>query len=278
MSQKTGDGSEILAQGRTVIVAHPFLSWSSAAVAGTAFLLGCRHGFDWDHISAITDLTAAAPGGPLDGTTYRRHGRRLGLAFWYCIGHGSVIVIFGIAIGVLGLHLPGAIDRVFESVVGATLVALGAFVLWQLGRDKSTYRYSGRIRLLIGVVRRAWARARRRGSGPAEALDDLSPRSAFAVGVLHGTGAETPTQVLLFAGAATSGSKASAVLLMVSFVCGMVLADVGIAASWLAGLLGVRSAPKAQIFLGGLTGLSSLAVGGLFLVGRSAFLPALFGG
>lgn len=258
-------------------VAHPLMSWSSLALAGTAFLLGCRHGFDWDHMAAITDLTAARqvehqPRGIAD------HGARLGLAFWYCIGHGSVIVIFGLAIGVLGLHLPGTVDRVFESVVGATLVILGFFVLWQLGRDKSSYRYSGRIRLLVGVVRRAWARAHRRGSGPAEPLDDLSGRSAFAVGVLHGTGAETPTQVLLFAGAATSGSKASAVLLMISFVIGMVLADLGIAASWLAGLLGVRSAPKAQILLGGLTGMSSLAIGGLFLAGRSTVLPALFGG
>lgn len=261
-----------------MIASHQLLSWSSVPLAGTAFLLGCRHGFDWDHISAITDLTAAAPDTSQQVGTVGRHGRRLGLAFWYCIGHGSVIVIFGIAIGVLGLHLPGTVDRVFESIVGATLVALGTFVLWQLGRDKSAYRYSGRIRLAVGMVRRAWARARRRGSGPSEPLDDLSPRSAFAVGVLHGTGAETPTQVLLFAGAATSGSKASAVLLMVAFVAGMVIADLGIAASWLAGLLGVRSAPKAQAFLGGLTGLSSLAVGGLFLAGRSAVLPALFGG
>ena len=258
-------------------VAHPLLSWSSLALAGTAFLLGCRHGFDWDHMAAITDLTAASQADE-QPRGMAGHGRRLGLAFWYCIGHGSVIVIFGLAIAVLGLHLPGTVDRVFESVVGATLVVLGCFVLWQLGRDRSSYRYSGRVRLLVGMVRRAWARAHRRGSGPAEPLDDLSGRSAFAVGVLHGTGAETPTQVLLFAGAATSGSKASAVLLMISFVIGMVLADLGIAASWLAGLLGVRSAPKAQILLGGLTGVSSLAIGGLFLVGRSTVLPALFGG
>lgn len=260
-----------------MIAAQPFPSWSALALALTAFLLGCRHGFDWDHMAAITDLTAA---GQTEQNSCRAmgHRHRLGLAFWYCIGHGSVIVIFGVAIGVLGLHLPPTVDRVFEFVVGATLVVLGFFVLWQLGRDRSSYSYSGRIRLLVGVVRRAWARAHRRGSGPTDPLDDLSRKSAFAVGVLHGTGAETPTQVLLFAGAASSGSRASAVLLMVSFVSGMVLADLGIAAAWLAGLLGVRSAPRAQIFLGGLTGLSSLAIGGLFLAGRSTLLPALFGG
>lgn len=259
-------------------ISHPLLSWPTLAVAGTAFVLGCRHGFDWDHISAITDLTAAGRTEPVERAQLAKPGRRLGLAFWYCIGHGSVIALLGLAVGVLGLHLPGEIDRVFESVVGATLVLLGIFVLWQLGRDRGDYRYSGRIRLAVGVVRRAWSRARRRGSGPAGPLDDLSSRSAFAVGVLHGSGAETPTQVVLFASAATSGSRPAAALLLLSFVAGMILADIGIAASWLAGLLGARSAPRAQMALGALTGVSSLAVGSLFLVGRSAVLPAIFGG
>lgn len=259
--------------------AHQLWTWSTLALAGTAFLLGCRHGFDWDHIAAITDLTAAGKAGESDEVpSGRAHGRRLGLAFWYCIGHGSVIALLGLAVGVLGLHLPGALDRVFESVVGATLVVLGGFVLWQLGRDGTGYTYSGRIRLLVGVVRRAWARARRRGSAPAGPLDDLSPRSALAVGVLHGTGAETPTQIVLFAGAATSGSKAAAAILLVSFVAGMITADLGIAASWLAGLLGARTAPRAQVVLGALTGFSSLAIGSFFLLGRSTVLPTLFGG
>ncbi len=259
--------------------APSFLSWGSLALAGTAFLLGCRHGLDWDHVAAITDLTTSGcPSPPQPSDRLRAHSRRLGLALWYCIGHGSVIVIFGIAIGVLGLRLPQMVDRVFESVVGATLVVLGAFVLWRVGHDRADYRYSGRIRILVGVVRRAWARGRRRGAGPAEPLEDLSGRSAFAVGVLHGTGAETPTQVLLFAGAATSGSKGAVVVLMASFVSGMILADLGVAATWLTGLLRTRSAPRAQLLLGGFTGLSSLVIGGLFLAGRSAVLPAIFGG
>jgi hypothetical protein len=262
-----------------VAAAHALFTWPTLAVAGTAFVLGCRHGLDWDHIAAITDLTAAGPGD--DDAHDRgvlRRGQRLGLPFWYCLGHGLVIALLGLAVGVLGLHLPAAADRVFESIVGATLVLLGGFVLWQLGRDRGSYRYSGRVRLLVGVVRRAWARARRRGSGPAGPLDDLSARSAFAVGVLHGTGAETPTQVVLFASAATSGSRAAAVVILLSFVSGMAFADLGIAASWLTGLLGVRNAPRAQIVLGGATGLSSLVIGTLFLVGHASVLPALFGG
>jgi high-affinity nickel-transport protein len=129
----------------------------AVAVAGTGFVLGCRHGL--------------------------------------------VIGLLGAAVGVLGLDLPTGIDRVFESIVGATLILLGAVVLWQLGCDRGDYQYAGRDRLVVGTVRRAWARARRRGRGPAQPLDDLTTRTAFAVGVLHGTGAETSTQVVLFASA-----------------------------------------------------------------------------
>jgi high-affinity nickel-transport protein len=245
----------------------PF-GWQALAVAGSGFLLGCRHGLDWDHISAITDLTTASRGGRRD----------MRLAFWYCIGHGLVIVMLGAMVGVLGLHLPAGIDRVFEAVVGGTLVGLGALVLWQLGRDRGDYRYVGRWRMLIAVVRRAWARARRRGAGPVSPLDDLSPRAAFAVGVLHGTGAETPTQVVLFASAGAAGAPGAAALILLAFVAGLVVSDLGIAAVWVAGRLGSRSLPRLQLGLGLLTGASSLAVGLLFIAGRAALLPALFGG
>jgi hypothetical protein len=262
------------------------LAWPTLGVAGTGFLLGCRHGLDWDHIAAITDLTSAnTDEGPAGATAAerrrgpRRRGRgSVGLAVWYCIGHGLVIALLGAAVGILGLDLPPGLDRAFEAVVGSTLVVLGAVVLWQLGRDRGDYRYAGRIRLVVGTVRRAWARARRRGAGPVEPLDDLTPRTAFGVGVLHGTGAETPTQVVLFAAAGAAGSSVGAVVILLAFLTGLVLSDIGVAAAWLTGLLGTRRVPTVQIGLGILTGLSSLVVGGLFIAGDAAVLPALFGG
>jgi len=267
-------------------VALARLSWPTLGVAGTGFVLGCRHGLDWDHIAAITDLTAAntdelhqraEASGQSQPPTEHWH-RSMSLAVWYCIGHGLVIGLLGAAVGILGLDLPPGIDRVFESVVGATLLVLGAVVLWQLGRDRGEYQYAGRIRLVIGTVRRAWSRARRRGPGPAQPLDDLNRRTAFGVGVLHGTGAETPPQVVLFASAGASGSPLGAAVILLAFLAGLVLSDVGIAAAWLTGRLGTRRLPAVQIGLGALTGLSSLAVGSLFVAGHDALLPALFGG
>lgn len=259
------------------MLTHPFLDVSTPTlvVAATGFVLGARHGLDWDHIAAITDLTAAGADSEHEGHV---HGaRKLGLALWYCIGHGLVIGLLGLAVGVLGVGLPAAVDRAFEYVVGSTLVVLGAFVLYQLGRDGTQYRYAGRVAMLIGAVRRGWARTRGREI-PQGAFDDLNSRSAFMVGVLHGTGAETPTQVVLFASAGASGSAAGATLILLAFIAGLIVADLGIAATWLLGLLGSRRAPAVQLGLGLLTGISSLAIGLLFLDGRSSVLPALFGG
>jgi hypothetical protein len=239
-------------------------------LAGTSFALGARHGLDWDHIAAITDLTAPRKG----DDSAARHGRRgLGLSFWYCVGHGLVLAVLGALVLALGLGLPAGMDVAFEYVVGLTLVTLGAVVLYQLGRYRSDYRYTGRISLVVGALRKGWARARRR-EVPVDVLD-VDRRGAFLVGLLHGTGAETPTQVVLFASAAAAGSTTAAVVVLGAFIAGLVLADLGIAAAWLSGILGSRRAPRVQIGLGAVTGVASVTLGLLILTGYSGIVPPL---
>jgi len=240
------------------------------ALAGTSFALGARHGLDWDHIAAITDLTAPRAG----DDSAARHGRRgLSLSLCYCLGHGLVLAVLGGLVLLLGVGLPAGLDVAFEYVVGLTLVTLGAVVLFQLGRYRSDYRYTGRISLVVGALRRGWAKARRR-EAPADLLD-VDRRGAFLVGLLHGTGAETPTQVVVFASVGASGSPAAAVLVLGAFVAGLVVADLGIAAAWLSGLLGSRRAPKVQMGLGLVTGLASLTLGVLVLAGVGGVVPPL---
>jgi high-affinity nickel-transport protein len=231
------------------------------------FVLGVRHGLDWDHLSAITDIV---------GSAGRRGARSLGLALWYCIGHGLVIVLLGALVGILGVRLPGGIDRVFEVVVGLTLVALGVLVLAQVWRRRGEYRFSSRWRVLIDLLRRAWRL--RQGDAGSDAPAPLSRRTAFGIGILHGTGAETPTQVVLFASAAAAGSAGGAGLVLLAFVAGLVVSDVGVALLWLGGRLASIRLPGAQLALGIVTGLASVGVGVTFIVAKSAALPALFGG
>lgn len=236
--------------------------------AGTAFLLGVRHGLDWDHLSAIADLL---------GSPGTRSRRSLGLAFWYCIGHGAVIVLLGALVGLLGVRLPGGLDRIFEVVVGVTLVGLGLIVLVQVGRQGRDYRFTSRWRLLLDLAGRVWLR--RRGKVEWDRpRDGISPRAAFGIGVLHGTGAETPTQVVLFGAAATAGTTGGALLVLVAFVVGLITSDLGVALVWLSGRLGSTRIPFGQAALGVLTGLASIGVGTAFVLQKSAVLPSLFGG
>jgi cytochrome c biogenesis protein CcdA len=93
--------------------------------------------------------------------------------------------------------------------------------------------------------------------------------------LLHGTGAETPTQIALFAAAGASGSAATAAVVLGAFVVGLVLTDLGIAAAWLSGVLGSRRAPRMQIALGAVTGLASLTLGVLILSGHGGLVPPI---
>lgn len=240
------------------------------ALVGTSFALGARHALDWDHIAALTDLTAPRPD---DEHRPVRHAQRgTGLAFWYCTGHGLVLFVFGMLVLAVGVGLPAGLDDVFAYVVGVTLIVLGGVVLYQLGRDRGDYRYSGRITLVAAALRRGWARARRR---EAPATGDVDRRGAFLVGLLHGTGAETPTQVVLFATAGATGSRTTAAVVLLAFITGLIVTDLGIALAWLSGLLGSRRSPRVQIALGALTGVASLTLGALILTGYSDIVPPL---
>jgi high-affinity nickel permease len=244
------------------------MTWTLLFAAVTAFVLGARHGLDWDHLSAIADLV---------GAPSRRNRRSLGLALWYCIGHGSVIVLLGTLVGLLGVRLPGGLDRVFAVIVGLVLVGLGVLVLVQVARQGRNYRFTSRWRLLIDLLRRVWLR--RRGAVEWDRPGEiLSTRVAFAIGVLHGTGAETPTQVVLFASAAAAGSTAGALVVLVAFVTGLVVSDLGVAFVWLSGRLGSARVPFGQLALGIVTGLASIGVGAAFILEKSATLPSLLGG
>lgn len=236
-------------------------------VALFGFLLGARHGLDWDHFAAIADLV---------GVPGQGNRRSFALALFYCIGHGAIIVLLGAMVGMLGMHLPGGIDRVFEVLVGATLVALGLLILWQVWHQGTAYRFTGRWRLLIGLLRRVWLR--RRGEVDWDSPVPLSKRTAFGIGVLHGTGAETPTQVVLFASAAAAGSSGGAGLVLLAFVLGLIVSDLTLALIWLSGRLGARRVRGGQMVMGAITGLASLGVGFVFILQMSVVLPSLFGG
>ena len=85
----------------------------------TAALLGFRHGFDYDHVAAITDVISVQ--------SSRRVAMKLRMV--YALGHALMVAALGFLVIVLGIRLPARVDRWAERRVGLTLLLLGAYII-----------------------------------------------------------------------------------------------------------------------------------------------------
>jgi high-affinity nickel permease len=238
----------------------------------TAAVFGFRHGFDYDHIAAITDITSVEPS--------RSRGMRMG--FLYVLGHAATVAVLGAAVIFFQRSLPAKIDNWAERAVGLTLVLLGIYVLGTMLREKSSYAPKSRASMLIGAFR--WLAWKARGvfgapraSKPQARSGSYSGRSVFLIGIIHGLGAETPTQLMIFLLAANLGGVGLGFLGLGMFLAGLVTMNMLMTASAV-GLFGATSAkPRLMRLVLGLTAAYSVVVGTIFLFGSSALLPPLGG-
>ena len=189
---------------RRLAIVSDHMELGLLGVLGGMAILGFRHGFDWDHIAAITDITSTTtashadddipasapmpahghdePGAPhghshadagalhvLSESRFAHEQRHaVGLASLYALGHASVVVVLGVLALVLGAILPEWVDPLLEKVVGATLVLLGIWVLIsvvQYMRGKGEFRMRSRWMLVFDGVRYAWDRLQARIHG-----------------------------------------------------------------------------------------------------------------
>jgi high-affinity nickel-transport protein len=283
----------------------------------TAYGFGFRHGIDWDHIAALTDITGSQDDGR----------RSMVLATMYALGHALVVFSLGVAAILLAERLPAGVDAVMERFVGATLLLLGLYVLVALVRQGRDFRMRSRWMLIFAGVRKGvrWARRSARrdvvvvvthdhahdsaephpdAHEPARALAGAPARAAlehrhghrhvgtvpddpflaygrataFGVGMIHGIGAETPTQVLLFLAAAGAGGKAEGLLLLGAFLVGLLSSNSLIALAGTFGFLGASRNWRLYVGVSLVTAVFSLVIGTVFLFGHSTVLPAFFGG
>jgi hypothetical protein len=266
----------------------------------SAALLGFRHGLDYDHIAAITDITSVQ--------SRVKDAMRYGLL--YVAGHATTIAVLGTAAVAFRISLPAASDRWAERLVGATLLILGVYVLGTLLRPSAhghTHHPKTRITLLAnGLLWVYWRLSRIFGGTRVEApqlfKDGYGASSTFIVGVIHGLGAETPTQILLFLVAANLGGTAVGLLGLLMFIVGLLLMNTLMCAS-AAGLFSVANPHQTAVSpaarpgllsrtrtffsdlasryalrsLTVLTSAYSIVVGVIFLLGSADKLPSLTG-
>lgn len=233
-------------------------------------VLGLRHGFDYDHLAAISDITSVQRGW--------REGMRLG--FLYALGHACTIALLGVAVVTFRLALPAHLDSVGERIVGATLLVLTAYILVTFFRRKPGHAHPvSRIAILITGARYLGWHLKRLRRPETPRPDSFSFRysqsSVFTIGILHGLGAETPSQLVLFLVAANLGGTVLGLTGLLCFIFGLLLMNTLMTASASGIFASSAHRPRIQAAVTLLTAAYSLIIGVIFLFGASNQLPAL---
>jgi high-affinity nickel permease len=317
-----------------------------AGVLGAALALGIRHGIDWDHIAAITDITSTAAAKDeadrgwlvrepalmltdeshhslasagvsqtlqaavmvgagsshshgIGELAHRHNGRRpayrpaietfvrkqkpaLLLGSMYALGHGSIVVVLGLLALLARQFLPAWIDPIMERVVGATLIFLAAYLFYsvfQYFRGGQEFRLRSRWMLVFAGARNAIGVVRERVFGrPHQHVHEAQQygvRTAYAVGLIHGVGAETGTQVLVIATAVGAGSQVMGVAALGAFVVGLLISNTIVTVISTAGFVSSQRRQWIYVAAGLLAGVFSLFVGLFFLLHDANILPNL---
>jgi high-affinity nickel-transport protein len=133
--------------------------------------------------------------------------------------------------------------------------------------------------LVFAGVRHAWNRlqARTHGHSHAETLrvEQYGPKTAFGVGMIHGIGAETGSQVLIIAAVGGAASQGMGTGMMFAFVLGLLISNTVIAVLTSTGFISSSRAKTFYVTVGCLAGVFSLFVGAFFALGLSDQLPDL---
>jgi high-affinity nickel-transport protein len=296
----------------------------------TGLFLGIRHGIDWDHIAAITDITSttasaaiadaahaeqhrsvsghshghggqleirahdAGPGGatlapalavrPLAvrPRLFSGQAEAIKLGTLYALGHGVVVIVLGLAAIAFGALLPDWLDPIMGRVVGLTLVALGLWVMYSIyryARAGERFRLRSRWMLIFDGVRYGWRRFQARVHGhehvdPLE-MSSYGPKTSFGVGMIHGIGAETGSQVLLIAAVGGAASSGLGVPMLFAFVIGLLISNFAIVVVSSVSFVSSQARERLYVAVGAVAGLFSLVIGAIFLFGLDGTLPDL---
>lgn len=268
------------------------------------FFAGLRHGFDLDHIAAITDISSSQ----MD----RRRSIVLGTV--YAVGHALVLFVLGGLAVIAGERIPASFDEAMGRVVGATLILLAIYVIYSLIRFGREAQLRSRWMLVLSGLKRTVAWIRRAPVREVEIVHDHEhpvdghhhrhdvPRSAaskdgvvltqthshlhthvvpapadpfteygvwtcLGIGMIHGVGAETPSQVVLFTTAAGVTTALGGVPILLAFVGGLFIGNSLLVAVSAAGFATGKRLPRVYMAVAVVSALVSFAVGLKYVVG-----------
>lgn len=187
-------------------------------------LVGLRHAFEPDHLSAVSTLVSETHG--------VQHGALLG-ALWG-LGHTISLVVVGGILALVGATLPARAETAFELAVAVMLLALGARVIAVALRGAAGHAHAP----MTAGRRRRWR--------------------PFAVGLVHGLAGSGALTAVVFAQLSGSAARITYMVLFgAGSIAGMAIAS-GTAGATLHALACSNEARR-RIALA--TGIVSIAVG-----------------
>lgn len=205
------------------------------------------------------------------------------LGMLYALGHGTVVTILGLLAILAAELLPSWIDPVMERVVGVTLIVLSAYLfysLYRFFRGGSEFHLRSRWMLVFAGVRNGWEWLRAKLAGRerhqhVHAADQYGWKTAYGIGMIHGVGAETGTQALIIATAAGASSKATSVVVLLTFVVGLLISNSVLTLMSTTGFVSARSRRSIYVAAGLFAAVFSLVIGVIFLAQAGDQLPDL---
>lgn len=226
---------------------------------GFGFVSGLRHGIDIDHIAAITDIVSSQ----------KRQATGFFYTVLYAAGHGIMVIALGAIILLIGHSLPEEIDYIFGKIVGVTLILLGLYVLVSVVRDGRNFQMKSRWMLVFDALQSGWHKLLHNfelsHKHPQLKEEKYGGRTAFGIGLIHGVGAETPTQIAALAVLWGIGGGLKGFLFLFLFVLGIFISNMSIALFTSFGFVKAKQKNNVYLAIAFLTALFSLVVGVLFL-------------
>jgi len=219
-------------------------------------LVGLRHAFEPDHLTAVSTLVTDAPDG--------RRGALLG-ALWG-LGHTLSLVLVGVVLMAVGAQLPIRIAAAFEGGVSVMLVGLGVrAVVRAARRPPATFTFKPVVPHWHGP----FAHIHSQATAHLHAARRTVAWRPLLVGLVHGLAGSGALTALVFAELPSTGQRIAYITLFgVGSVAGMAIA------SGLAGLSlhAVARRDRTRRALALVTGVVSIVVGLLWAIPILAIL------
>lgn len=204
----------------------------------TALVAGFAHALEPDHMAAVTTFVSRRPK-PLHA---------LGFGVRWGAGHSAAILVVGLVLVALDVRLPALLARGLEFGVGAMLLGLGVWLLWNVLHERAH---------------------KLAHAGDGHAHHHHHGRGSLWVGMAHGLSGTAPLVAALSATAAGSAWRAAAYLALFGVGTTAAMALYAVVAGAVFSQAGSR-APALAGTLRAVTAVGSAAIGVLWMVNAAA--------